>query len=106
MMTIPWIRRAIVAALSFGLTSPVLAQPSKDPLPDGPGKDAVVRVCTRCHDVEQFAQARYTPQQWDFEIEKMQSAGAYMTAEEQLAISAYLAAHLSPGAPDAATDRR
>lgn len=105
-MMIPWIRTAIAAAaLSLGLTCPVLAQQSKDLLPDGPGKDAVLRVCTRCHEAEQFAQARYTPQQWDFEIEKMQSAGAYMTADEQLAISAYLAAHLSPGAPAAETDK-
>jgi hypothetical protein len=58
-----------------------------------------VRVCTQCHEVEQFAYARYTPAGWDFEIQKMQSAGAEMTAEEQLAISAYLAKYLSPDSP-------
>jgi hypothetical protein len=55
-----------------------------------------VRVCTQCHDASQFAYARYTPEGWDNEIAKMQSAGALMTADEQLAISAYLAKHLSP----------
>jgi hypothetical protein len=92
---------AAAAALALCAVGPGLAQvpaqtPAADPLPDGPGKDAVVRVCTQCHDASQFAYARYTPEGWDNEIAKMQSAGALMTADEQLAISAYLAKHLSP----------
>jgi hypothetical protein len=91
---------AAAAALALCAVGPGLAQvPAQapaDPLPDGPGKDAVVRVCTQCHDASQFAYARYTPEGWDNEIAKMQSAGALMTADEQLAISAYLAKHLSP----------
>lgn len=104
---------AAAAALCLGLAGPVLAQSADDPLPDGPGKDAVVAVCTACHGAEQFAYARMTPDQWDYEIVKMQGAGAEMTAEEQTAISAYLAKHLgkpataapadAPSAPAAAT---
>ena len=92
---------AAAAAVLLGLAGPVSAQaPADDPLPAGPGKDVVVRVCTACHDATEFAFARYTPDEWDFEITKMQSAGAEMTAEEQLAISAYLAKYLSkPAAP-------
>lgn len=95
-------RTAAAAALALGLAGPVSAQaPADDPLPPGPGKDAVVRVCTACHDATEFAYARYTPDEWDFEITKMQSAGAEMTAEEQLAISAYLAKYLGkPAAPN------
>ncbi|HSV04081.1 MAG TPA: hypothetical protein VLI41_12840 [Phenylobacterium sp.] len=93
---------AAAAAAALAVAGPVFAQaPADDPLPPGPGKDAVVRVCTGCHDATQFAYARYTPEGWDDEIVKMQSAGAEMTAQEQLAISAYLARYLSKPAPPA-----
>jgi len=90
----------LVGGVAGGLVGPALAQAPDDPLPDGPGKDAVVRVCTACHDAAEFAYARYEPAQWDAEISKMQSAGAEMTAAEQLAISAYLARYLSPQAEE------
>ena len=90
------------AVAAFTLAGPVLAQPpADDPLPEAPGKDAVVRVCTACHDATQFAYARHTPEEWDMEITKMQSAGAEMTPEDQLAVSAYLSKNF-PKAPPAA----
>jgi cytochrome c5 len=93
---------ATVAALCLGEVGPVLAQAPDDALPEGPGKDVVVRVCTACHDATQFANARHTADEWDSEVTKMQGAGAEMTAEEQVAITAYLAKYLpkaSPAAP-------
>jgi len=90
---------AAAAALCLGMVGPVLAQTSDDPLPAGPGKDVVVRVCTACHDATQFSSARHTPGEWDNEITKMQSAGAEMTSDEQLAISAYLAKNFPKPAP-------
>lgn len=105
---------AVTACLS--LAAPVLAQspapptapsdapataPSpNDALPDGPGKSVVVRVCTECHDASQFAAARYSPDEWDNEVSKMESAGADITAEDHATIAAYLARHL-PKAPPA-----
>lgn len=90
-----------LAAMALLLSGPVLAQPPEDPLPAGPGKDVVVRVCTACHGADQFAFARLTPEQWDNEISKMQSAGAEMTAEDQAAISAYLAKNFNKAPPAA-----
>ena len=95
---------AAASALCLGLVGPVLAQAPADPLPAGPGKDVVVKVCTACHDATQFAYARYTPDEWDNEINKMQSAGAEMTAEEQLAISAYLSKTFPKAAPSDAKE--
>ena len=92
---------AAAAAFGLGAVGPVLAQAPEDPLPAAPGKDVVVRVCTACHDATQFAYARHTPDEWDNEIAKMQSAGAEMTAEEQVAISAYLAKNFPKPAPAA-----
>ena len=54
---------ATAAALALALAGPALAQPPADPLPDAPGKDAVVRVCTACHEAAQFAFARHTPEE-------------------------------------------
>ena len=97
---------AAATALCLALVGPVLAQapsaPPDDPLPEAPGKAVVVRVCTACHDASQFAFARYTPEEWDTEIAKMQGTGAEMTAEEQVAVSAYLAKNLN-SKPAAAT---
>jgi hypothetical protein len=103
-------KRAILfaaAALCLGAVAPVLAQAPADPLPEGPGKEVVVRVCTACHDATQFAFARYTREGWDNEISKMQSAGADMSSEDQVAISAYLATNFgkAPAAPEAPTKR-
>ena len=96
---------AAAALFCLGVVGPVLAQ-ADDPLPAGPGKDVVVRVCTACHDATQFAYARHTPEEWDGEITKMQSAGAEMTAEDQVAISAYLTKNFPKPAPDAPTDAK
>jgi hypothetical protein len=100
------LRIAAAAALALSLVGPVLAQAPEDALPPGPGKEVVLRVCTVCHEAAQFAYARFTPQGWDSEIAKMQSAGAYMTADEQLAVSAYLGKYLSPAAPAPAGDAK
>ena len=101
-------------ALCLGAVAPVLAQapapaptPAQgaapgpaDPLPEGPGKDVVVRVCTACHDATEFAFARYTPEEWNHVINKMQGAGAEITGEDQAVIAAYLAKNFpKPPAP-------
>jgi competence protein ComEA len=100
------IRMAAAAALALINVGPVLAQAPDDPLPAGPGKDVVMRVCTACHDASEFAYARYTPQEWDNEIAKMEGAGAEMTAEEQVAISAYLAKNFAKAALAAPSDAK
>jgi cytochrome c5 len=90
---------AAALALSLGLAAPVLAQSPNDALPEGPGKDVTVRVCTACHDASQFAAARYSPDEWDTEINKMEGAGADITAEDHVAIAAYLAKYLPKTPP-------
>jgi len=103
------IHRIFLAAVALWVlgTGTGLAQAPEDPLPPGPGKDVVVRVCTACHDATQFAFARYTPEGWDNEINKMQGAGAEMSADDQVAISAYLARNFAktpPAAPAPQSD--
>jgi mono/diheme cytochrome c family protein len=97
---------AVVAVVGLLGVSRVLAQAPEDSLPNAPGKDVVVRVCTACHGADQFAFARLTPDQWENEVSKMQSAGAEMTSEEAAAISAYLAKNLAKPPPAAPSDAK
>ena len=97
-------RRASLAAamaLAFCATTAVLAQqppaqPPTDGLPDGPGKDVVVRVCTSCHEASQFTQKRRTSEGWDDVIGKMIDQGAELTGPEQEAVHAYLLKNFGP----------
>ena len=90
---------AAAATLCLGLAFPVLAQSPNDALPDGPDKDVVVRNCTVCHDASQFSAARYSPEEWDNEINKMEGAGADISAEDHVAIAAYLGKYLPKTPP-------
>jgi len=89
------------AALCLGTAGAVSAQGPNDVLPDGPGKDVVVRVCTGCHEAAQIAEKPRTPEDWEYVIGKMIDGGAELTAPEQDAVYAYLVKAF-PKAPAAA----
>lgn len=62
-------------------------------LPDGPGKDEVVKVCGTCHPPSTAASVRLTRDGWETKILEMVARGAMATDEELEAILNYLAAH-------------
>lgn len=72
-------------------TSPVVAVRAADDLPEGPGKDVVLKVCTPCHGVSEFTAKRNTRAEWDEEVDKMAARGAKASDEEFDAIVTYLA---------------
>ena len=57
---------AIAVGAAAGVT--ILAQ---DPLPDGPGKEHVVNICSKCHEPQRVAALRLTREGWEEEIAKM-----------------------------------
>ncbi len=81
---------AAAAALSLGLTSTTLAQNPNDGLPDGPGKELILRSCTMCHSAAQIVYKPRAPDDWTDLIGKMVDRGAALTPEEQDAVYAYL----------------
>jgi hypothetical protein len=94
-------RRTLAAASALALAAgAAFAQPAPDGLPDGPGKDVVVRVCTSCHDASTLFQTR-SPEAWQDMIGKMMNIGAELSADEQAAVYAYLVKNFSapPAAP-------
>ena len=67
-------------------------------LPEGPGKDAVVKVCLDCHGVANFRKARKEPGEWSDSVDDMVDRGAKADAAQIEAIVAYLVKNFGPGA--------
>jgi competence protein ComEA len=62
-------------------------------LPDGPGKDTVLKVCGVCHDPTTAASVRLTRDGWQATIADMVSRGAKGSDEELTQVLDYLANH-------------
>ena len=88
-------RLVIAIALLTSLASPAFAQ-----LPDGPGKDEVVKVCGTCHPATTAASVRLTRDGWQTKITEMVSRGAMATDEELAAILEFLATHFAGDADE------
>ena len=63
---------------------------SAQQLPEGPGKEAVQKVCTTCHDIDTVFGSRRTKIAWERSVEKMISHGAKGSDDEFAAIIEYL----------------
>ncbi len=82
------VKRETLATIltAFLLTASVQAQD----LPDGAGKDVVVRVCTVCHDTARIISKKWTKEEWNTTIDKMAARGAMASDEEFEIIVTYL----------------
>jgi len=73
-------------------------QSGKPPaLPDGPGKETFVSVCSLCHDPTTPFGKQWTREQWELKVTEMLQEEPDVTREERAAIVAYLAANFRPG---------
>jgi competence protein ComEA len=82
----------ISACLAFA------AQDDLKRLPDAPGKDIVVLVCTKCHGPGNIARKRLSRDDWDDQIADMVERGAKATPQELAAVVDYLTANFGPNA--------
>ena len=76
--------------LAFGVATPVLADDFKS-LPEGPGRDVMVKVCAQCHSPEIAAQQKLDAQGWKDLVNQMANNGANATDAEFDTIAKYLA---------------
>jgi len=60
-------------------------------LPDGAGKDLVVKVCTVCHDSARIVSKKWTKAEWNETVDKMAMRGAMASDDEFEIIVTYLA---------------
>ena len=87
-------RVGLPTLLLFAGTGVAVAQ-----LPDGPGKDVVVKVCTPCHEPNRAAALRLTREGWEQTVADMRWRGAKGTDEEFAQIVEYLVANFLGEAP-------
>jgi cytochrome c5 len=71
-------------------------------LPDGAGKDVVMKHCTVCHTIDTFSHQRHDKDRWAEIIDDMTSKGMDATEAESNTILDYLATNLGPVAPSTA----
>jgi competence protein ComEA len=75
------------ASVCLAIAHPALAQVA---LPDGPGKEQMIKVCGVCHEPQRAASIRLTREGWESTIGDMIARGAKGTDDEFQAILDYL----------------
>jgi len=78
----------------------LLSSAQAQPLPDGPGKDAVASVCTQCHGLDRITPLKRSAAAWKETVIAMRAKGADGTDQEFDAIVNYLAKNF--GSPEGA----
>ncbi len=90
----PSLFRALAAAALLPAGAAVCtARVQARQLPDGPGKDTLIKVCSPCHEPGRAAAFRLTREGWEATVADMRWRGAKGTDEEFAAIVEYLSTH-------------
>lgn len=66
------------------------------PLPDGPGKEVVLNICTQCHDLARVRRTRLDAEGWAEILDTMLNEGAPLTEKDFAAVLRYLARNFRP----------
>ena len=70
-----------------------------DDIPDGAGKEIVIKVCTACHGIIEFTSQKHTKPEWDEVVDNMAQRGARASDDEFDMIVAYLAKNFGKDTP-------
>jgi mono/diheme cytochrome c family protein len=89
------VRSFLIVAVLASLAAPALADDYKS-LPDGPGRDVTVRVCSQCHSPEIAAHQTLDAQGWKDLVNQMANNGANATDAEFDTITKYLTTAFPP----------
>ena len=66
------------------------------PLPDGPGKELVLNICTQCHDLQRVRRERLSPEGWVEVLQTMLNEGAPLSEKDFPDVLRYLARNFRP----------
>jgi cytochrome c5 len=66
------------------------------PLPDGPGKEVVLTICTQCHDLQRVRRERLSAEGWAETLQTMLNEGAPLTDQDFAIVLRYLARNFRP----------
>lgn len=86
--------RALIGTLAIACTAVVAV--STQELPEGPGRDLVVKRCVTCHEADLIAQQKLTRTGWSRSLDKMIRWGALVETAEREPMLDYLAARFTP----------
>ena len=92
-----------MAAQTPASPPPSQTQSARSPFPDGPGRDALFKVCKDCHGPESVLGNLKTREEWSKTLDEMAANGATGSDEEWSQILEYLATHYSLIAVNKAT---
>ena len=81
------------AACLFLLTGALSVQLPAADLPDGKGKDLILRACVGCHKAGELAEYRFTKDEYQVIVYRMAARGAQATPAELDVIAAYMFEH-------------
>ena len=81
------------------MAAPLASHAATTVLPDGPGKQATVRVCGKCHAPELAVSVRQNRGAWEATISKMANMGMEATGDELSVVLDYLAKNFTPAPP-------
>jgi hypothetical protein len=66
------------------------------PLPDSPGKDVVLTICTQCHDLARVRRTRLSAEGWAEILDAMLNEGAPLNQQDFATVLRYLARNFRP----------
>ena len=69
----------------------------EDSLPEGPGKEIVLKKCQACHDLDLVGSQRGSKDKWSGIMEAMIDNGLVMSEKDKALVLEYLSVHLGPG---------
>jgi mono/diheme cytochrome c family protein len=90
-----------LAALAIG-SAMLAGVASAQELPNGPGKEQLLKSCTACHAINQVTDQRKSKAEWADTVDQMIARGAQVEDPDYQVIVAYLAKNLGPAAAGSA----
>ena len=66
------------------------------PMPDGPGKNIVLNICTMCHDLSRVRRNLATREDWEDKLGTMLNEGAPLSEQDFPIVLNYLAKNFKP----------
>jgi cytochrome c5 len=63
------------------------------PVPEGPGKQILLNICTQCHNLQRIKIGRRSPEEWEETLLAMLNEGAPVNDEQLPVIHTYLSRH-------------
>jgi competence protein ComEA len=90
--------RSLLSLCIFAGAAIATAQSQKAPaLPEGPGKETFVSVCSLCHEPTTPFGKQWTRKEWELKVTEMLQEEPDVTRDERTAIVEYLSANFKPG---------